>query len=156
MPASQQDIQMYVQNVLKQNEADPSKLTKEERRLAGKYAAESRRLGQIQQETSQLRDQIRQMEARVRSLELQAADSQGRANGFLDYMASAKFDEDPIGQRVPPPVGPDAPAPVRQEAPPAEAPSAEVQAEPAVDAAAPKSEKRPGPRRPAIAPRPTV
>jgi hypothetical protein len=158
MPASQQDIQMYVQNVIKQLEGDPSRLTKDERRLAGKYVVESRRLERIQQETSQLRDQIRQLEARVRSLELQAADSQGRANGFLDYMASLKFEDDaPMGA---PPQG--APIPSPEVAPKVDAPPTPDQPEAAAEAApettdAPKPEKRPGPpRRPAPAPRPTV
>jgi hypothetical protein len=113
MPIDQQQVQNYIQNVLKTSESDPKSLSKEELRIATKYRQESQRLNQVQQDVSQMRDQIRQAEARLRSLELQAADIQGRATGLLDYLASSKFEEDivpPAGNGVPsesaPPVPP--------------------------------------------------
>jgi chromosome segregation ATPase len=92
----QQQKQQYLQTVLSNLGTAPEKLTKDELRLATKYQTEMQRLNQVQGELGQLRDQLRQGEARVRSLELQAADVQGKANGFLEYLTSLKFEVDPV------------------------------------------------------------
>jgi len=105
MPIDQQRVQAYIQGVLKAAENDPKSLSKEEMRVAGKYRIESQRLQQVQQDISQMRDQIHQAEARLRSLELQAADVQGRATGLLDYLASAKFEEEAAPPDMMPPPG---------------------------------------------------
>jgi uncharacterized coiled-coil DUF342 family protein len=92
--AVQQQKQQYVQKTLSEYSSKPEDLSKEERRLCKKYQEEANKLGQLHGEISQLRDQLRQGEARLKSLELQAADSQGRASGLLDYLISSKFDEE--------------------------------------------------------------
>lgn len=92
---SQQEVQAYLNHVLKMSEDSPEKLSKEERRLIDRYRRENQKLHQINSDISQIRDQIRQGEARLRSLELQAADTAGRAAAMLDYLAGLKFDEEP-------------------------------------------------------------
>jgi len=108
MQPSQQAVNQYITSVLDKFRTDPEKLSKDEKRLAGKYQNEMARLERLNADVGQLRDQIRQGEARLRSLELQTADSQGKTNAFLEYMASLKF-EDMEG--LPPGSAPQAPTP---------------------------------------------
>jgi len=102
MQPSQQAVNQYITSVLDKFRTDPEKLSKDEKRLAGKYQNEMTRLERLNADVGQLRDQIRQGEARLRSLELQTADSQGKANAFLEYMASLKFDDMDV---LPPSIG---------------------------------------------------
>jgi hypothetical protein len=43
-----------------------------------------------------LKNQISQAQARLRSLELQIVDAQGKAQGFREIMISVKFDQEPV------------------------------------------------------------
>lgn len=90
----QQRIHEYVQGVLGALEKSPGSLSKTERRFGAKYAETHQKVRQIEGELTQLREQIRQGEARIRSLELQHQAESGRAGGFLESLVSLKFDED--------------------------------------------------------------
>ena len=108
MQPSQQAVSQYISTVLDKFRTDPEKLSKDEKRLAGRYQNEMAHLERLNADVGQLRDQIRQGEARLRSLELQTADSQGKANAFLEYMSSLKFEDTEVAKAA-------APAPSVQE-----------------------------------------
>ena len=93
MTPSQQQVQQYIQSVLNNLKSSPDKLNKEEIRLATKYQAEITKTNQIYSDIKSFQDQIRQADARLRSLELQLADTQGKANAYLDYLSTLKFED---------------------------------------------------------------
>jgi DNA repair exonuclease SbcCD ATPase subunit len=90
----QQQVQTYIQGILSALEKDPSTLDSTERRIGSKYVEAAQRVRQVEAELTQLREQSRQVEARVRSLELQHQSEVGRTNGFLETLASLKFEGD--------------------------------------------------------------
>ena len=87
------DYQEYVQSVLKALGSAPDKLEKSEIQLGNKYRAAQERFGQICRDMDQIRNQMRQSEAQLRSLELQAADVQGRMAGLVECLIAYKFPE---------------------------------------------------------------
>lgn len=100
--AQQQRIQQYVQKVMADLQSDPDSLTGNERRFGSKYAEVLQRVRQIEGDLTQLREQVRQGEARIRSLELQHQGESGRAGAFLESLVSLKFDTDaPIQMPTP-------------------------------------------------------
>lgn len=90
--AQQQRAQAYVQQVLSDLEKDPGALNPTERQFGSKYAETYKRVRQIESDLTQLREQIRQGEARVKSLELQHQSEAGRATAFLESLVSLKFE----------------------------------------------------------------
>ncbi len=92
--AQQRQAQKYIQEVMTSLENDPSSLTGTERKFGSKYAEVSQRVRQIETDLTQLREQVRQAEARIRSLELQHQAENGRAAAFLESLVSLKFDVD--------------------------------------------------------------
>jgi len=95
MTPSQQEVQKYIQTVLNNLKSAPDMLTKEERRLGDRYQVEMSHMNQLNADIGSYRDQIRQADARLRSLELQLADSQGKASAYLDYLAALQFEDIP-------------------------------------------------------------
>jgi hypothetical protein len=93
MPPMARKYQEYVNGILQAAETKPDTLTSDEKRIAARHKKEMTRLMNLNGEISQIRDQMRQGEARLRSLELQAADTQGKVSGLLEYMISLKFPE---------------------------------------------------------------
>jgi chromosome segregation ATPase len=93
--SQQQQAQKYVQGVLSALENDPGSLSGTERRFGSKYAEVHGRVRQIEGDLTQLREQVRQAEARIKSLELQHQAESGRAGAFLESLVSLKFDVDP-------------------------------------------------------------
>ena len=51
------------------------------------------RSGRVSADIQQMHNQITQAEARLRSLELQLQESQGRANGYTDLLIASEFDK---------------------------------------------------------------
>lgn len=93
--AQQQRAQAYIQKVMGALENDPSTLSSTERRFGSKYSEVHQRVRQIENDLTQLREQLRQGEARVKSLELQHQAESGRATAFLESLVSLKFDVEP-------------------------------------------------------------
>jgi len=84
----------YVRQALQQLQGDVNSLTEQERRLLRKYQKYDQMARQAGQDAEQLRSQIQQAEARLRSIELQIVDAQGKAAGFIEYLISAKFEDE--------------------------------------------------------------
>jgi hypothetical protein len=101
--ATPEQAQRYAQDVLHKLEKSPEALSSHEKRLAVKYREAANQSSQLNKDIEQLRNQIRQAEARLRSMELQLADSQGKANGLIDFLVSLKFEDDPEVQAQRPP-----------------------------------------------------
>ena len=93
MQPQQKQYTDYVASVLKALDSDPTSLNKDELRLATRHRKEMWNLNRLQKDIGQLHDQMHQAEARLRSLELQAADTQGKVSGFMEYLISLKFPE---------------------------------------------------------------
>jgi len=89
----QQKVEAYVRQVVGALKDDPSSLSPKEKRFGSKYVEVLQRVQQIEGDLTQLREQVRQSEARVRSLELQHQSETGRASAFLESLVSLKFDE---------------------------------------------------------------
>jgi len=93
----------FVKDLLKRFREDPAQFSKHERRLGTKYEATRDSANRTTGELEQLRNQIIQGEARVRSLELQAQAEFGKAEGFLESLVELTYDESP--QKPPSPDG---------------------------------------------------
>jgi len=127
----------YLRELMQKFEQEKDSLDPYVRRLILKYKEAQGRGDKVLQDLDQLRNQIKQAEARVRSLELQAADIQGKATGFLDVLVSMEFEQETeIEIPVPGPRarGPEGEPRQRNRGPVKE--KLEKTEEPAVDAAA--------------------
>lgn len=96
----------YLRQLMKMSEDNPERLSPTERRIAGKIRLSQQRSTSINQDLSQLRDQITQGEARVRSLELQAKSEEGKIQALLDFVVEEKFEPEEAMQNLPPPSPP--------------------------------------------------
>lgn len=84
----------YVRELLQKFEKDRESLDAHTRRLIVKYK-EAQQLGdRTLRDLEQMRNQIKQAEARARSIELQVADAQGKAAAMLEILISMKFEDE--------------------------------------------------------------
>lgn len=95
MQQRQQQMEQYVQDTVKALEKDPNSLNAVEKRFGTKYVQSLQRVRAIEGDLTQLREQIRQGEARVRSLELQHQSETGKTSAYVESLVSLKFDEEP-------------------------------------------------------------
>lgn len=102
----QQEVDAYIRKVMGALENDPDSLSSIEKQFGTKYATVIQRVRQVEADLTQTREQVRQGEARVRSLELQHQAESGRATGFLETLVSLKFESAPEVQTPPPPAPP--------------------------------------------------
>ena len=110
----QQQVDAYIRKVMNALENDPGSLSSTEKQFGSKYAAVVRKVRQIETELTQVREQVRQGEARAKSLELQHQGESGRAAGLLEALVSLKFEAGPPEIQMPPP--PEAPPSGEKEA----------------------------------------
>lgn len=91
---SQEAVQAYLADGMKKLAESPSSLSKTEKRLLTKLKKTSDAAQQVLKDIQNMKGQISQAEARLRSLELQSENHQGAANAFVDELVSLKFDTD--------------------------------------------------------------
>jgi chromosome segregation ATPase len=84
----------YLRELMQKFEKEKDSLEPYVRRLLLKYKDAQVKGEKVMQDLDQLKSQIKQAEARVRSLELQAADIQGKVTGFLDILVSMQFEKE--------------------------------------------------------------
>ena len=101
MVVDSKKAEVYLKDVMESYDSQKDSLDPIERRLVGKYREAQSTADRVIQDLNQLRAQVKQAEARIRSLELQAADSQGKANGYLDFLVSMKFELEDAQAMVP-------------------------------------------------------
>jgi len=94
MPVDQKIAEAYAKHVLQKLKTNPDELEEAERRMARKHQKYATLSQNAQQDLKSLQDQIKQAEARIRSLELQAVDHQGKANMALEMLISMKFEDE--------------------------------------------------------------
>ena len=93
-------VQKYIDDAMKRLDENPDSLEKFERRLLSKIRKSSVSAQQSFKDLQDLRNQITQAEARLRSVELQAESYQGQVSAYIDEIVSLKFDLD---EPLPPP-----------------------------------------------------
>ena len=89
---SPQEVDQYLKDLLKQYETEPKTLDDTTYRMIGKHREAKARAEKIAADLEQLRNQIKQGEARARSLELQLVENHGRADSFIDFLVESKFE----------------------------------------------------------------
>ena len=102
----QKQMEEYVQTVVGALEKDPTSLNAVEKRFGTKYVQSLQRVRAIEADLTQLREQIRQGEARVRSLELQHQSETGKTSAYVESLVALKFDEEPEPIKAPEPAAP--------------------------------------------------
>lgn len=94
---SNQEVQKYIDGAMKRLDESPGSLEPYERRLLGKIKKASQGAQQSMKDVGDLKNQVAQAEARIRSLELQAENLQGSVNAYIDEIVSVKFNiEEPL------------------------------------------------------------
>jgi len=84
----------YAKAFLAKLDNSPDELTKFERRLGAKLQASRAQANQLIHDTNQLRDQIEQGKARLRSMELQLENAAGKTSGILETIIEIHFGSD--------------------------------------------------------------
>lgn len=84
----------YIKDLLQKFEANPTLVSETDRKILTKYKDAASRAEKIGKDMEQLQNQIKQAEARVRSMELQIAETQGRAAGCLEMIVAMQFEGD--------------------------------------------------------------
>ena len=84
----------YLRELLGTFEKERDKLDPHVRRLILKYQETQAQGDRVTNEIEQLRNQLKQGEARLRSMELQATAVLGKAAGCLEVLVSMKFEEE--------------------------------------------------------------
>lgn len=74
--------------------AGDESLSKEEKRLLSKFVEARDVATQAQNSVNILQNQIQQAQARINSLNLQAANENARADGVIESLVALKFDDD--------------------------------------------------------------
>jgi len=98
---SNAEVQKYLDGALKKLEENPQSLEPFERRLLAKIKKASQSAQQAAKDTLDLKNQIAQAEARLRSLELQAENHQGAVNAYIDEIVAVRFNlEEPTVEPV--------------------------------------------------------
>jgi len=92
MAVDQRHADGYLKSLMKRFEDNPDELNPVERRIIMKIRKSQQQLGQLSQDISQFRDQIKQGEARLRSLELQAKSEEGKIQGWVEFIVDEKFE----------------------------------------------------------------
>ena len=87
-------IKQYVDRLSKALKEDPKSLTDVERRLASRAEANRAAATKCNEEITRLLDQVKQAQARIRSLEVQAESLLGKASGLYESLAVTEFDLD--------------------------------------------------------------
>lgn len=99
---SAKEIQKYIDGAMKRLDENPESLEPYERRLLAKIRMSSGAAQQAQKDIQDLKNQITQAEARLRSVELQAEGHQGAVSAYIDEVVSLKFNlEDPTIPKAP-------------------------------------------------------
>jgi chromosome segregation ATPase len=94
---SPQEVQKYIDGAMKRLDEKPDSLEPYERRLLTKIRKSSGAAQQSMKDVQDLKNQITQAEARLRSVELQAESYQGSVNAYIDEVVSLKFNvEEPL------------------------------------------------------------
>lgn len=88
---TQQEIQRYIDGAMRRFDESPDSLEPYERRLLSKIRKASSAAQQSIKDAQDLRNQITQAEARLRSVELQAEGHQGAVNAYIDEVVTQKF-----------------------------------------------------------------
>jgi len=94
MPVDNKLASEYVKGLMKKLENDPDSLDNMHRRTLTKAKKAGAIIDQLNKDLSQIRDQIKQGEALLKSKELSLENEVGRHNGLLDLLVSLKFEED--------------------------------------------------------------
>jgi dsDNA-specific endonuclease/ATPase MutS2 len=109
-PVDQKQVQEYIDHGMKMLNENPASLEPHEKRLFTKLSKFSQTTQQAMKDAQDLKNQIEQAQARLRSVELQAENSQGSVNAYVDELVAAKFGiEDPSQVAPPPQVAPTPP-----------------------------------------------
>jgi len=93
MAVDMQKAEEYLRKLHKQFADDPKSLDSWVYQLMVKRQDALDRSGKVSADIQQMRNQIMQADARLRSLELQLQESQGRANGYTDLLITSEFDK---------------------------------------------------------------
>jgi hypothetical protein len=101
MPIDPKQADTYLRDLLQSFETKRDELDPHTRRLIIKYKEAQAKGEQLTRDIDQMKNQIKQAEARTRTLELQAADTLGKAAGYLEFLVSMKFEEEPAVPVVP-------------------------------------------------------
>jgi hypothetical protein len=91
----------YLRDTLLRFDKEKSSLSETELRMLTKYKEYQLRSNQLGQEVDQLTNQIEQAKTRLRTMELQTAEAQGKAQSVLEILVSMKFDEAPVAPEAP-------------------------------------------------------
>jgi hypothetical protein len=114
MPIDQQQAQAYLNGLIQQFDKDKATLTETERRAIFKHKEAAAQAANAAKEAEQLHNQITQAQARLRSLELQMADFNGKSNAHLEFLISLKFEDEAEMKKTPKVTLPEAVAPTRK------------------------------------------
>lgn len=90
----QQAKEAYVEEFIRKVDKAPADLSKHELRIGTRFKEARGKADQIGKDITQIKEQITQAEARVRSMELQVQQEVGKANGFLEAILAMAFDDD--------------------------------------------------------------
>jgi dsDNA-specific endonuclease/ATPase MutS2 len=108
---SNTEVQRYIDSAMRKLDESPESLESYERRLLGKIKKASQAAQEAVKGAQDMKNQIAQAEARMRSLELQAENHQGSVNAYIDEIVSVKFNvEEPFTAPPTPPKSVEAPA----------------------------------------------
>lgn len=97
------EVRKYIDSAMKKLEENPKSLEPYERRLLSKIRKSSQAAQQAAKDCLDLRNQIAQAEARMRSLELQTENHQGSVNAYIEEIVYMKFNFDELVAAPPPP-----------------------------------------------------
>ena len=99
---SNAEVQKYIDASMKKLEENPASLEVYERRLLGKIKKASQAAQEALRGAQDLKNQIAQAEARMRTLELQTESHQGSVNAYVDEIVSMKFNIEESSVPTPP------------------------------------------------------
>jgi hypothetical protein len=93
MEMSPEVTKAYLDRAIKTFKSDRSNLSSREQRFLTKYYESLGKADRARQDIVNLKNQVTQAEAQIRSLELQAESAQGKALGLLEMMAEIQLKE---------------------------------------------------------------
>ena len=103
MTVERQKADEYLQKLNRLFQSNPKALDSWVYQTLVKQHDSQERANRLMSDIEQLRNQIQQAEARFRSLDLQLAEAQGRANGYTDLLIASEFDKAVAPEVVPKP-----------------------------------------------------
>jgi chromosome segregation ATPase len=92
--AIQKKKEAYVEDFIRKVDKAPEELSKHELRIGTRFRSARENADKIGKDITQIKEQITQGEARLRSMELQVQQEVGKANGFLEAILAFNFDDD--------------------------------------------------------------